>query len=411
MSVFDSLLIALRALRTNLLRSFLTTLGILIGIASVIIMVAVGAGARSEIDRQISSLGTNMLVIFPGSGRTFGGRAAGAGTDVPLAERDLGALREQVPGVIAISGLLSASASVVRGNINWTTSVSGIHEDYLTVRDWPLASGRELAPEEVRRGAKVALIGETVVKQLFPGEDPIGNQIRIRNVPVTVVGVLSRKGLSSFGRDQDDLVLVPMKLARSQIVGQSEVVPDQVGQIYVKLENGADMTQAEEDIGRVLRERRRIQPGAEDDFNVRNLAEFMTARSAAQQTLSYLLGATSAISLIVGGIGIMNIMLVSVTERTREIGLRLAIGARRRDILGQFLVESVVLCLLGGLLGIGIGIGGAYVVASAAQWPVRIEPQFVALALGTAALIGIVFGFFPARRAAHMNPIDALRSE
>ncbi len=411
MTLLDSLAIALRALRTNLLRSFLTTLGILIGIGSVIIMVAVGSGARSEIDRQISSLGSNMLVVFPGSGRTFGGRAAGAGTDVPLAERDLAAIREQVPGVVAISGLLSASASVVRGNTNWTTSVSGIHEDYLTVRDWPVTAGRELESEEIRRSAKVALIGETVAKQLFPGEDPVGNQIRIRNVPVTIAGVLSRKGLSSFGRDQDDLVLVPMKLARTQIVGQSEVVPDQVGQIYVKLEGGSDMSQAEEDMARVIRERRRIQPGAEDDFNVRNLAEFMTARSAAQQTLSYLLGATSAISLIVGGIGIMNIMLVSVTERTREIGLRLAIGARRRDILTQFLVEAVALCLLGGLIGIALGIGGSYIIASAAEWPVKIEPSFVGLALGTAALIGIVFGFFPARRAARMNPIDALRSE
>ena len=411
MNLLDSLAIALRALRTNLLRSFLTTLGILIGIASVIIMVAVGSGARSEIDRQISSLGSNMLVVFPGSGRSFGGRAAGAGTDVPLAERDLAAIREQVPGVVGISGLLSASSAVVRGNSNWMTTVSGIHEDYLSVRDWPVGSGRELAPEEVQRGAKVALIGETVAKQLFPGEDPVGTQIRIGSVPVTIAGVLSRKGLSSFGRDQDDLVLIPMKLARNQVVGASEVVPDQVGQIYVKLESGSDMSQAEEDIGRVLRERRRIQPGAEDDFNVRNLAEFMTARSAAQQTLSYLLGATSAISLIVGGIGIMNIMLVSVTERTREIGLRLAIGARRRDILTQFLVESVVLCLLGGLIGIGLGIGGSYVIANAAEWPVRIDPQFVALALGTAALIGIVFGFFPARRAARMNPIDALRSE
>jgi putative ABC transport system permease protein len=411
MTLLDSFAVALKALRTNLLRSFLTTLGILIGIASVIILVAVGAGARLEIDKQISSLGSNMLVVFSGSGRGSGGRAGGAGTDVPLAERDLTAIRERVPGVVGISGLLSGSAAVVRGNTNWMTSVAGIHEDYLSVRDWPLAAGREPAPDEVRRGAKVALIGETVAKQLYPGEDPIGTQLRIRNVPVTIIGVLSRKGLSSYGRDQDDLVLIPMRLARGQIVGQSEVVPDQVGQVYVKLESGSDMSQAEEDIGRVLRERRRIQPGAEDDFSVRNLAETMTARSAAQQTLSYLLGATSAISLVVGGIGIMNIMLVSVTERTREIGLRLAIGARRRDILNQFLVEAVALCLLGGIIGVAIGIGGAYLVAHTAEWPVAIEPSLVLLALGTAALIGIVFGFFPARRAARMNPIDALRSE
>ncbi len=411
MTMLDGIAIALRALRANLLRSVLTTLGILIGIASVIVMVAVGSGARSEIDKQISSLGSSMLVVFPGSGRTFGGRAAGAGTDLPLSEGDLGATRDRVPGVVAISGLLSASASVVNASINWTTTVSGIHADYLSVRDWPLTAGREFTLEDVRRSAKIALVGETVVKQLFAGEDPIGAQIRIRSVPVTIVGTLSRKGLSSFGRDQDDLVLVPITTARAQIVGNSEVVPDQVGQIYVKLDNGADLAAAEEDIARVLRERRRIRPGAEDDFNVRNLAEFLTARTAAQQTLSWLLGATSAISLVVGGIGIMNIMLVSVTERTREIGLRIALGARRRDILSQFLVEAVVLCLLGGIIGVALGLGIAVAIARAAEWPVLIEPLFIVVALATAAIIGIVFGFFPARHAARMNPIEALRSE
>jgi putative ABC transport system permease protein len=300
---------------------------------------------------------------------------------------------------------------VVRGNENWLTTVSGIHADYLAVRDWRLASGRGFAEEDIRRSAKIALIGKTVARELFTGDDPVGAQIRIKNVPVTIVGILSHKGLSSFGRDQDDIVLVPITAARAQVIGKDEVVPDQVGQIYVKLEPGADLSVAEEDIARVLRERRRIRPGAEDDFNVRNLAEFMATRTAAQQTLSWLLGATSAISLVVGGIGIMNIMLVSVTERTREIGLRIALGARRRDILAQFLVEAVMLCLLGGILGIGFGIGLSHVVARAAEWPVLIEPPLVALAIGTAALIGIVFGFFPARRAAHMNPIDALRSE
>jgi putative ABC transport system permease protein len=411
MTVLDGVRIALRALRANLLRSVLTTLGILIGIASVIVMVAVGSGARSEIDKQIASLGSNMLVVFPGSGRSFGGRASGAGTDLALSEGDLAAIRREVPGVTHISGLLSGSMPVVRGNENWMTSVAGVHADYLTVRDWRLKSGRGLAEEDIRRGAKIALLGETVAKQLFPGEDPVGAQIRIKNVPVTIVGTLSRKGLSSFGRDQDDIVLVPITAARAQVIGKDEVVPDQVGQIYVKLEAGADLSVAEEDMGRTLRERRRIRPGAEDDFNVRNLAEFMATRTAAQQTLSWLLGATSAISLVVGGIGIMNIMLVSVTERTREIGLRIALGARRRDILSQFLVEAVMLCLLGGLLGIAIGIGLSHVIARAAEWPVLVEPQLVALAIGTAALIGIVFGFFPARRAARMNPIDALRSE
>ena len=383
----------------------------LIGIASVIIMVAVGSGARVEIDRQISALGTNMLVVFPGSGRTFGGRAAGAGTDLPLAERDLVALREQVPGVVAISGMLSASTALVRGNTNWITTASGVHEDYLTVRDWPMGTGRDFSADEVRRGAKVAIIGETVQKQLFPGEDPIGAQIRIGKVPVTVIGILAPKGLSSFGRDQDDLVLIPMKLARGQIAGQSEVVPDQIGQIYVKLADGSDMSGAEEDIARVLRQRRRIQPGAEDDFNVRNLAEFMSARSAAQQTLSSLLGATSAISLVVGGIGIMNIMLVSVTERTREIGLRKALGARASTIRMQFLLEAVVLCNIGGVVGVVAGFALGNVVALFTSFQPRVPLEWAVIGLLFCTAVGVAFGMLPAIRASRLDPIEALRYE
>ena len=410
MTASDLMRIAWTALRANLLRSILTTLGIIIGVGSVIVMVAVGTGATAEVDRQIASLGSNMLVVFPGSSRVMG-RTAGAGTSLPLSEGDMQAIRDKVPGVTAISGFLQGSSPVVRGNLNWITQINGIHENYLTVRDWKITDGREFTNQDVRAGARVALVGTTVVAKIFGGDSPLGQVIRVKNVPFTVVGVLESKGQNSFGRDQDDLVMLPMTAARGRIVGRSQVVHDHVGQIFVKFDDGVSLQEAQEQIESVLRQRRRIQPGAEDDFNVRNLAEFMRARTAALSTMSWLLGATSAISLIVGGIGIMNIMLVSVTERTREIGLRMAVGGRRRDILLQFLVEAVTLCLLGGLIGIAIGVAAATIIAVSAQWPVRISIDAVMLAMAAAAATGIFFGFFPARRAAMLNPIDALRSE
>lgn len=410
MSLLDSLLVAVTALRTNLLRSILTTLGIVIGVASVILLVAVGSGASREVEKQINSLGTNMLVVFAGSSRVMG-RSAGAGTDIPLSEGDLQAIREKVPGVVAISGQIDESAPIVRGNANWTSAISGVHAEYTTVRDWPVESGREITPGDVRTATKVAIIGQTVARELFAGEDPIRAQIRIKNVPFEVIGVLSRKGQSSMGRDQDDVVLIPVTTARSRIAGRSEVQTDQVGRIYAKFEPGQDLSEAQEEIERLLRQRRRAGPNAEDSFSVRNLSEFMRARTEVLSTMSYLLGATSAISLIVGGIGIMNIMLVSVTERTREIGLRMAVGGRRRDILLQFLVEAVTLCLLGGLIGIAIGVSASAAIAYFAQWPMLVSASVLGLAMSAAAATGILFGFFPARRAAHLNPIDALRSE
>ena len=411
MNILDSFSIALSALRTNLLRSVLTTLGIIIGVGSVIIMVAVGSGARSEIERQISSLGSNMLVVFPGSSRV-GGRAGGAGTRLPLAETDIQAIRDKVPDVLAISGFLQGNAPVVYGNMNWTTAVGGVHDQYLEVRDWPVEMGRDFTSTDVSTGARVAVIGATVAEKLFgPGADPVGADIRITNVPFKIVGVLQAKGQSSFGRDQDDIILLPMTAARGRIVGRSQVVNDQVGQIYVKLDSGADMTEAQEEMENVLRQRRRIQPGAEDDFAVRNLAETMKARTAAFSTMSWLLAATSAISLVVGGIGIMNIMLVSVTERTREIGLRMAVGGRRGDILAQFLVEAVTLSLLGGLIGVAIGVAGSAIVAFTAEWPILVNGEAIMIAMAAAGATGVVFGYFPARRAALLNPIDALRSE
>lgn len=411
MSFFDSVLIAINALRVNLLRSVLTTLGIVIGVASVIILVAVGTGASSEVDKQIKALGTNMLVIFPGSHRRMG-RAQGAGTDLPLSEVDVAAIRNKVPGVIGISGQLNETAPMVRGNTNWQTTVSGVHADYTSVRDWPVESGRALTASDVRTGARVALIGQTVAKEIFPGEDPVGAAVRITNVPFRIVGVLESKGQSVMGRDQDDIVIVPMSTARARIAGRGEGRSDQVGFIYVKIDNGYDMAEAEEEIESLLRQLRATARSAGDDsFRVRNLAETMKARTEVLTTMSYLLAATSIISLIVGGIGIMNIMLVSVTERTREIGLRMAVGARRRDILQQFLVEAVSLCILGGLIGITIGVAASAVIAFAADWPVLVSPSVLAGALAAAAATGICFGLFPARRAAYLNPIDALRSE
>jgi putative ABC transport system permease protein len=410
MNLLDSLAIALTALNANTLRSILTTLGIIIGVGSVIVMVAVGAGARSEVDRRINALGTNMLVIYPGSSRV-GGRAGGAGTSLPLAEGDLQAIRDKLPEVEAISGYLQGNAPIVRGNGNWVTGVAGVHDSYTRVRDWPVAAGRELNPQDVRTGARVALLGSTVAGKLFGPDDPLDQTIRIRNVPFAVVGVLEPKGQSGLGRDQDDMILLPLTSARGRIVGRNQVINNQVGQIFVKLVAGTSLERAQEELENILRQRRRIQPGAEDDFSVRNLTEFLKARTAAQTTLSWLLGATSAIALIVGGIGIMNIMLVSVTERTREIGLRMAVGGRRRDILMQFLVEAVALCMLGGLIGVVIGVGLAIGVAHTAEWPILISPDVVLLALAAAASTGIFFGFFPARRAAMLNPIEALRSE
>lgn len=410
MSLWDSLRVALSALRTNLLRSILTTLGIVIGVASVIILVAVGQGATREVDRQINALGTNMLVVFPGSSRVMG-RSIGAGTDIPLSEGDLQAIREKVPGVTQISGQLNDSGSVVRGKENWTTAVSGVHAEYTDIRDWPVERGRPISPEEVRSAARVALIGQTVAKQLFPGEDPVGTVVRIKNVPIEIIGLLAKKGQSTMGRDQDDVVLVPITTSRNRLAGKSLVKNDQVGQIYIKVDPLLDLKDAQEDIERLLRQRRRAGSEGDDSFSVRNLAEFMKARTEVLSTMSYLLGATSVISLLVGGIGIMNIMLVSVTERTREIGLRLAVGGRKRDILTQFLVEAVTLCLLGGLIGVAIGLAASAGIAYAAEWPMAISPAVLALAMSAAAATGIFFGFFPARRAAGLKPIDALRSE
>jgi putative ABC transport system permease protein len=410
MNPLASCKVAIAALKVNALRSFLAMLGVIIGVASVIVMVSVATGAGQAIEARIKALGTNVLVVMPGS-FTSGGRRSGEGTAVALSENDLAAIRASVPGVTAAAGMVSGSAPVVVGNANWTTSVNGVNEDFLEVRDWPVADGRSFSEAELRAGAKVVILGATTARELFGANPAVGEQIRIKNVPFNVIGVLSVKGQSGWGTDQDDTALVPLSTARRRLFGAEQTVPDNLRQIMVEIASAEGMGDAQEEIENLLRERRKVRTGSPDDFQVRNMAEFIRTRSETQSILSLLLGATAAISLIVGGIGIMNIMLVSVTERTREIGLRMAVGARRRDILSQFLIEAVTLCVLGGLIGLSIGGGAALAMSIWGNWPVALSPSLVVIALVSAGLVGVFFGYYPARRASLMNPIDALRYE
>jgi putative ABC transport system permease protein len=357
-------------------------LGVIIGVASVIVMVSVATGAGQAIEARIKALGTNVLVVMPGS-FTSGGRRAGEGTALALSEGDLTAIRAHVSNVAAAAGTVSGSAPLVVGDANWTTSVNGVNEDFLEVRDWPIAEGRGFTETELRSGAKVAILGATTARELFGTAPVIG--------------------------EQDDTALVPLATARRRLFGAEQTVPDNLRSIMIEVSSAGEMNEAQEEIETLLRERRHVRSGGPDDFQVRNMAEFIRARSETQSILSLLLGATAAVSLIVGGIGIMNIMLVSVTERTREIGLRMAVGARRRDILSQFLIEAVTLCVTGGLIGLLIGGSAALAMAIWGQWPIALSPSLVLIALISAGLVGVFFGYYPARRASLMNPFDALR--
>jgi putative ABC transport system permease protein len=410
LSFMALLRIALRALAVNKLRSALTMLGIVIGVGAVIVMIAVGAGAQARVEEQIRALGSNLLLVMPGS-TTAGGVRLGFGSGSTLTEDDVVAINRDLPEALAAPAL-RGSAQVVWGNSNWSTQIYGVTPEYLDVRQWPLASGRIFEAGEMQGAAKVCLIGATVAKQLFGSADPIDQSIRIKRVPFTVIGVLDVKGQSMIGTDQDDLILVPIKTARSRVLGTASAARNRsVGTIWVKAAEGVDTKVVEEQVRSLLRQRHRIQPGADDDFSLRNLQEVMAAQEASSRVLALLLAAVASVSLLVGGIGIMNIMLVSVTERTREIGLRMAVGARTRDILGQFLVEAVTLSLIGGLAGVALGIGGSLLIAELAGWRIVISPQAVGLAVAFAFVIGVFFGFYPARKAARLNPVEALRFE
>lgn len=410
MSFAATLATALRALRANALRTILAMLGIIIGVAAVIVMVSISQGAGREIDRFINTLGTNLITITPRS-VDDGPRQGGEEGRIPFTDRDVESLRDRVDGVRAVSGMLRGRSTVVGIGVNWPTSLVGTDEAYLEVRDWPLIEGRNITASDVRAGAKVALVGQTVATELFGGATPIDAAIRVDGVPFRIVGLLGEKGQSSWGTDNDDVLIVPITTARSRLLGGHEIVPNPVDTVLAEALDGLPQGYVEDQIADVLRDRRGVPPGGQDDFRVRNLTELISARTQTQRTLGILLAATAGVALIVGGIGIMNIMLVSVTERTREIGLRIAVGARPSDIRAQFLVEAICLCGIGGAIGVALGAAGSLGVASAAGWPGTIDLPVVVLALAASAGIGVLFGFFPAQRAAGLNPIDALRHE
>ena len=410
MNLLDMLRSSLGSLRANKLRSALTALGIIIGVAAVITMLAVGEGAKQRVSEQLKSLGSNLMLILPGT-ITSSGVRLGSGSRNTLTENDGNAILNEVSGVLASAPALRGSGQLVAGNLNWASQIYGITPDYMTAREWQIARGRGLDENDLRTSAKVALVGQTVADMLFGGTDPTGQTLRIKSVPFTIVGLLDSKGQSFGGQDQDDVVLMPLSTARGRILGQTQGRLLTVGQISVKMREGADMKAAEAEVNALLRQRHRIQPGQDADFYVRNLSEVVQAEQAASRTLSGLLAAVASVSLLVGGIGIMNIMLVSVTERTREIGIRLAVGARQRDVLAQFLSEAVILSLFGALTGIVIGVGGAMALGHFADWKIVIQPIAIILAVVFAAAVGIFFGWYPARKAARMSPMDALRYE
>jgi putative ABC transport system permease protein len=410
MSMLATLRIALNALRVNKLRSMLTMLGIIIGVAAVITMVAVGAGAQARVEEQIKNLGSNLMMILPGS-TTASGVRMGWGANQSLTDDDAAAIMREIPEVQVASPTNRRTEQVVAGGTNWSTVIYGVTPEYFEARDWPLESGRMFDQAELNSNAKVALIGHTVARQLFGDADPIDQMIRIRKVPFTVIGVLESKGQSMIGQDQDDVIMLPLVTARNRLFGNTAGKLRRVGTIYIKVREGADIKGTEEKIRDLLRQRQRTQPGQDDPFTIRNMTEILQAQEESSRVMTLLLAAVASVSLLVGGIGIMNIMLVSVTERTREIGLRMAVGATGKDILMQFLVEAMTLSLIGGFAGIVLGVTGSYLVGELAGWATRLSLDSIVLAVGFSAAIGVFFGFYPARKAASLLPIQALRYE
>lgn len=397
--------VAVQSILKNKMRSLLTMLGIVIGVGAVIVMVAVGQGAQSRIEQQIQNLGTNMIVITPGSGQQ-GGVSQGAGTFNRLTLDDSEKLKREGGQLSGVTPVIFTRAQAIGGQGNWRTIINGVATDWQTIRDWPLKSGTFFSETDVRSMRKVAVLGATVANNLFLGTDPVGQQIQLRGVPFFVIGVLETKGQTASGTDQDDVIIVPHTTAQARLSGSPRI-----WQILAATYSPTDIPAAQQEIKTLLRESHRLGADDDDDFTIRNQTELADAASGTTQVMSYLLAAIASISLLVGGIGIMNIMLVSVTERTREIGIRMAIGARGSDVLTQFLIESVVMSLLGGIIGLLVGFAGAAILGKMTGWSTATPPEAVAIAVVFSAAVGIFFGFYPARKAASLNPIEALRYE
>jgi len=397
--------VAFKSIVKNKMRTLLTMLGIIIGVAAVIVMVAIGKGAEKRIQDQIASMGTNLITIFPGSMQSRGVRM-GPDSGVQLTLEDVERLKKNATLLQAVSPMVRTGAQLIGGSGNWNSSVWGVSEQYLEIRDWPLSSGEFFSTADIRAQNKVCIIGQTIVKNLFPGDDPVGQQLRVGKIPFRIIGVLKEKGQGAFGQDQDDLLIAPYTTVLYRMSGHVHV-----NQILVRAVSLEQMTQAQAEITSILREAHKIAEGVDDDFTVRNQTDIAATAQETTQVLTILLASIASISLLVGGIGIMNIMLVSVTERTHEIGIRMAIGARSRDILVQFLIEAIVLSLSGGLIGVLLGFLATWVVGLVTDWNTVIVPANVLLSFGFAGAVGVFFGYYPARKAAALNPIEALRYE
>ncbi|PYI82931.1 MAG: multidrug ABC transporter substrate-binding protein [Verrucomicrobia bacterium] len=405
MRLLATLKIAARALRRNTLRTILTMLGIIIGVGAVIAMVSIGSGAKAQVESRIAALGQNVVQVFSGSSRR-GGISMGWGSAGTLAVEDADAIEREVAGVIGVSPEVRSGGQASYGNMNWQTSVNGVSPDYLNIRQWKLQDGAMFTEADVRSAAKVAVIGQTTITKLFNDEEPLGKIVRIKNVPIKVVGTLAPKGMSMFGGDQDDVLFMPYTTVMKRLAGVTTL-----RSINLQTVSADVMPQVQEDVNVLLRQRHRIQPPNDDDFTVRTQTEIAETATETSQTMTLLLASIAGVSLVVGGIGIMNIMLVSVTERTREIGIRLAVGARGRDILLQFLIEAVTLSVIGGLVGIGLGVGASKILAAKMNWPTLTSFTSILVAFFFSAAVGVFFGFYPARKASDLDPIDALRYE